>query len=63
MDEKVICTHCGELVEIDQDGTCMECVTPLAWPAVEKKYSIRSNEREEAAKELGATLPESKKKQ
>lgn len=34
--EKVTCPTCGEFVEIDQDGTCMECVEPLAYPAISK---------------------------
>lgn len=34
--EKVLCPLCGEMVEIDQDGTCMECTEPLAFPAISK---------------------------
>ena len=34
--EKVLCPLCGELVEIDQDGTCMECTEPLTFPAISK---------------------------
>ncbi len=34
--EKVMCPLCKEVVEIDQDGTCMECTEPLAFPAISK---------------------------
>ena len=34
--EKVMCPLCRESVEIDQDGTCMECTEPLAFPAISK---------------------------
>ncbi len=34
--EKVMCPLCREMVEIDQDGTCMECTEPLAYPAISK---------------------------
>lgn len=33
---KVTCPLCRELVEIDQDGTCMECTEPLVFPAISK---------------------------
>lgn len=34
--EKVMCPLCGIMVEIDQDGTCMECTEPLVFPAISK---------------------------
>lgn len=34
--EKVMCPLCGILVEIDQDGTCMECGEALIFPALSK---------------------------
>ena len=34
--ETVMCPLCKEVVEIDQDGTCMECTEALVFPAISK---------------------------
>ena len=31
------CPSCGKEMEVDQDGTCMECGTGIAWPAIYDK--------------------------
>lgn len=37
MAKMAYCPLCGKKMEVDEDGTCMECGNPIAWPAIYDK--------------------------
>lgn len=32
--KRAYCRFCKMVTDVDQDGTCMECQTPIAYPAI-----------------------------
>jgi len=32
--KEAYCESCGTVMEVDQDGTCMECGSAIAYPAI-----------------------------
>lgn len=37
MGKMAYCSMCDKEMEVDQDGTCMECGTGIAWPKIYDK--------------------------
>ena len=47
---KAYCPGCYAIMDVDQDGTCMECGTPIAFPAISFEDTKFSKEEFEQVK-------------
>ncbi|GAH14931.1 unnamed protein product [marine sediment metagenome] len=43
--KKAYCPFCEMVMDVDQDGTCMECQTSIAYPAISFEKTKFTEER------------------
>lgn len=48
--KKAYCEACGAMMEVDQDGTCIECGSAIAYPAIgleQTKFEVKSDKKKQ----------------